>query len=394
VVYHLTEGHRYYLGLGAGAEVARIGGAQTDIGNAGGATGFSPRGSFEVSRLNMWGLGHSLNFKSRYSTLDRRASLGYLLPRYRNVEGRNLSFTALYDNTRDVRTFSAQRYEASAQISQRLSKAVTALWRYTWRDVRVDESTLKINPGLIPLLSQTARIGMISANVIQDRRDDPVDAHRGIYNTGDLGLVYHYFGGNKNFLRLLLRNSYYKTVHRDLVLASNTQFGWIRPFATGAGTDPATYVPLPERFYGGGSSSNRGFPDNQAGPRDLLTGFPLGGNALFFHSTELRFPLLGENVNGVIFHDLGNIYSDLGSLSLRTKQKDMTDFNYMVHAAGFGIRYKTPVRPVRVDLSYSINPPVFNGLKGTYQELLNNTALPQIQRVSHFQFFLSIGQSF
>ena len=74
---------------------------------------------------------------------------------------------------------------------------------------------------------------MISANVVQDRRDDPVDAHRGIYNTGDLGLVDHYFGGNKNFLRFLGRNSYYKRVHGDLVLASNTQFGWIHPFSIG-----------------------------------------------------------------------------------------------------------------------------------------------------------------
>ena len=73
----------------------------------------------------MWGLGHSLNFKSRYSTLDRRASLSYLAPRYRNVEGRNISFTALYDNTRDVRTFTAQRYEGSVQLSQRFSKATT-----------------------------------------------------------------------------------------------------------------------------------------------------------------------------------------------------------------------------------------------------------------------------
>ena len=66
----------------------------------------------------------------------------------------------------------------------------------------------------------------------------------------------------------------------------------------------------------------------------------------------------------------------------------------MVHAAGFGIRYKTPVGPVRVDLAYSINPPAFNGLKGTYQQLLLNTATPTIQRVSHFQFFFSIGQAF
>src|ERR1035437_4831769 len=136
---------------------------------------------------------------------------------------------------------------------------------------------------------------MISANLIQDRRDDPVDAHRGIYNSADLGLVNHYFGGNKNFLRFLGRNSYYRRLHGDTVLASNTQFSWLHPYSIAPGNDPAQYIPLPERIFGGGSTSHRGFPDNQAGPPDLLTRVAGGGQALLFHLTELRFPFLGEN---------------------------------------------------------------------------------------------------
>jgi outer membrane protein insertion porin family len=394
VIYHLTEGNRYSAAVGVGAEIARIGGSQTSLDAPSGATGFAPRGDLEVSRLNLWGLGHSLNFKGRYSTLDRRISLNYLAPRYRDVEGRNISVTALYDNTRDVLTFTARRLEGSAQISQKLSKATTALLRYTWRNVQVDQSTLKITPALIPLLSQPARVAMISGNLIQDRRDNPADAHRGYYNTADLALVEHYFGGNKNFVRFLARNSYYKTVLTDVVIASNTEFGWIHPFGVTPGVDPFDYIPISERFFGGGSTSHRGFPDNQAGPRDPLTGFPLGGNALLFHTTEARFPFLGENIQGVLFHDMGNLYSDVGSISFRTHQNGLTDFNYMVHAAGFGIRYKTPVGPVRLDLAYSINPPTFNGLKGTYQDLLFGKATPTIQSVSHFQFFFSIGQAF
>jgi len=394
VVYHLTEGHRYYVGVGFGAEVARIGGPQDSLDQPAGATGFSPRGSLEISRLNMFGLGHSVNFKSRYSSLDRRVSLTYLAPRYRNVDGRNISVTAQYDNTRDVRTFTAHSYEASFQLGQRFSKATTALWRYTWRDVVVDEKTLKINPGLIPLLSQPARIGMISASIFQDRRDDPVDAHRGIYNTIDLGLVDTHFGGNKNFVRFLGRNSYYKTVHKNMVLASNTQFGFLRPFSIGPDVDPAQYVPLAERLYGGGANSHRGFPDNQAGPRDLITGFAVGGNALLFHSTEVRFPFLSDNITAVAFHDMGNVYSNLGSISFRYHQRDKTDFNYMVQAAGLGIRYRTPVGPIRFDLAYSFNPPAFDGLKGSYQDLLLNKATVVPQRVSHIQFFFSIGQAF
>lgn len=394
VLFHLTEGHRYYVGVGFGAEFARIGGSQTSLNNPAGAAGFAPRGDLELSRMNMFGLGHSLNFKSRYSTLDRRLSLDYSIPHYRDVEGRNITVTGLYDNTRDVLTFVGRRVEGSVQLSKQLSKASTALFRYTWRDVTVDQTSLKINPLLIPLTAQPARLGIVAATLIEDRRDDPVNAHRGIYNSLDGEVVERVFGGNKNFLRFLARNSYYKRLTGDVVLASNTEFGWIHPFSVTPGVDPFDYIPLPERFFGGGSTSHRGFPDNQAGPRDPVTGFPIGGNALLFHSTELRFPLMGANIGGVIFHDLGNVYSGLGDISFRVHQNGLTDFNYMVHAVGFGIRYRTPVGPVRLDLAYSINPPTFNGLQGTYQQLLFNTATPAIQHVSHFQFFFSIGQAF
>lgn len=394
VLFHLTEAHRYYIGVGLGAELAQIGGSPSNLGNAAGQTGFAPRADLELSRNDMFGLGHSLNFKSRYSTLDRRVSLDYSIPHYRDVTGRNITIMGLYDNERDVLTFQGRRVEASAQLSKQLSKADTMLFRYTWRDVQVDQSTLKINPLLIPLNSQSARLGILATTFVEDKRDDPVNAHRGIYNSFDVELVEHYFGGNKNFLRFLGRNSYYKRITGDFILASNTEFGLIHPFAVTAGVDAFDYIPIPERFFGGGSTSMRGFPDNQAGPRDLLTGFPLGGDALLFHTTELRFPLLGDNVQGVLFHDMGNIYSGLGAISFRVHQNNLSDFDYMVHAAGFGVRYKTPVGPVRLDLAYSINPPTFNGLQGTYQQLLFNTATPAVQHVSHFQFFFSIGQAF
>jgi outer membrane protein insertion porin family len=394
VLYHLTEGARYYTAVGLGAQVARIGGQQSDIENSGGRTGFAPNADFEFSKLNLWGFGHSLNFKSRYSTLQRRVSLNYLAPRYRNIEGRNLSFTGLYDNTRDVLTFNARRLEGSAQFSQRWSRATTILWRYTWRDVRVDTNTIKIDPLLIPVASQPARIGMIAANIIRDRRDDPTDAHRGMYNSADLGLINRGFGGNKNFLRFLGRTSVYKTLMPDVVFATNTQLGIIKPYRVPSDIDPFNYVPIAEHFFGGGSTSHRGFPENQAGPRDLLTGFPLGGNALLFHSTEIRFPLLGDNVNGVFFHDMGNIYKDLSSLSFRFRQRDIQDFDYMVHAAGFGIRYRTPVGPIRVDLAYTFNAPSYYGLKGTYEELIRGEAIPALQGARKFNFFFSIGQAF
>ena len=162
-------------------------------------------------------------------------------------------------------------------------------------------------------------------------------------------------------------------------------------------------IPLSERFYGGGADTLRALPQNQAGPRDPETGFPLGGSALLFNNTELRFPMLGDNIAGVIFEDFGNVYARPSDISLAFRQphpENPTDFSYAVHAAGFGVRYRTPIGPVRLDLAYSLNPPRYNGFSGSFQDLVNCTAnnppncVTGHQEISHFQFFFSIGQTF
>jgi len=394
VLYQMVEGPRYSMAVGVGAEIAPIGGNPSSLDNPTGTTGFAPRGTFQISRLNLWGLGQTLTFAARYSTIDQLVSLTYLAPNLGDVRGRDLAVTGLYDNIRDVLTFTGRRIEGSVQLAQRHSKSIVFLWRYTWRDVQVDQNNLKIDPLLIPLASQPAHIAMISGAMVQDRRDNPVDPHRGVYNSLDLGLVDRYFGGDKNFVRFLGRNSIYRPLNRDVVLATNLEFGVIAPFHVPAGYNSFDYVPIPEHFFGGGENSMRGFPFNQAGPRDLMTGFPLGGNALLFQQTELRFPLIGANIGGVLFHDMGNIYTDVSSISFRVNQRNLQDFNYMVHAVGVGVRYHTPVGPLRVDLAYSINPPTFYGLQGTYQQLLFGGATSTIQNISHFQFFFSIGPAF
>jgi outer membrane protein assembly complex protein YaeT len=397
VLFDLEEAARYSMAIGVGAELGRIGGCQTCLDAPAGATGFSPRVSFDITRNNLWGVGHRLSLQTRFSTLEQLALLAYTWPRFRNNSSLTLSFTLVYQSSKDVRTFTYQREEGSVQLSQRLSKASTLLYRFAYRRVAV--SNLKISPLLIPLFSQPVRVGIASVTWVQDKRDDPVDPHRGIFNTVDFGLADRIFGSQPNFLRFLARNATYHPIGRKVVFARNTQVGEIYAL-TG---DQNTAIPLAERFFGGGANSHRGFADYQAGPRDLTTGFPLGGNFLFFNQTELRFPLIGDNIGGVLFHDFGNIYDTLNRFSLRQTQPNIHEFDYMVHAVGFGIRYRTPVGPLRVDLAYSINSPSFIGFKAANQQDLVNAGvnpcqtLPAqcvLQNTGHFQYFFSIGQTF
>lgn len=396
VIYDMDEANRWRIDTGLGAEIARIGASETSLDSPAGAAGFSPRVTFDVTRLNLLGLGHTVSLQTQVSTIEQRALFSYLEPRVRNHDNLDLTFTVLYDDTHGVNTFAAKREEGSVQLSQKLSKPSTLLYRFSYR--RVSVSDLKISPDLVPLLSQPVRVGIFSVNYIQDRRDDPVEPHKGIYNTVDVGLASKAFGSQVNFFHGLARNATYHRIGRKLVLARELTFGDIIPYNYGSKYSSASEaVPFPERFFGGGGTSLRAFPENQAGPRDLKTGFPIGGNALLFNSTELRFPLIGDNIGGVLFHDCGNIYPSLDKISFRVRQDNLQDFDYMAHAVGFGLRYRTPIGPIRVDLGYSLNPPSFFGCSGNINDLVNcgnNPALRTTHSVGHLQFFFSIGQTF
>lgn len=387
VLFHLDEASKYSFNYGFGAEFARIGGGVTTFDAPAGKSAFSPRISAGVSRLNFLGLGHTVGLQALVSTLEQRAGLTYQAPQFVGRENLSLTFSGLYDDSHDIRTFTAHRVEGSVQLAQKLSRADTLQYRYTIRRVTVPQDSIKISsPELIPILSQPDRAGIVSMSFVQDRRDDPTNSHRGYFNTVDVGQAWSWFGSGNDYTRVILRNSTYTPIGRDVVLAQTSQFGYISRLPQ--------YIPLAERFYSGGAATNRAFPDNQAGPRDLETGFPLGGNAFLFHSTELRFPLIGDNVGGVLFHDIGNVYDSVQDISFRFRQRNIQDFGYAVNSFGFGVRYRTPIGPIRVDFSLSPDPPRFFGFSGTRDQLLAGQGTLTTQRISVFQFHFSLGQTF
>jgi outer membrane protein assembly complex protein YaeT len=394
VLFNLEEASRWSFNGGVGAEIARIGGGFTSLDSPAGGAGFSPRVSFGVNRGNFLGLGHTVGVQTRLSNIQQRALVTYLAPQFRDSDRVSVTLTALYDDSRNVRTFNSKRLEGSLQLAQRLDLAQSIQYRFTYRDVKISRDTIKINPSLIPALAQPTRVGSFSSTYIQDRRDDPVDAKRGRYTTVDFGVASRAFASSANFLRLLARNSSYYKLGRDLVFARSLTFGLLSPYGSTSDLDSATNIPLAERFFSGGANSHRGFPENQAGPRDIVTGFPLGGKAVLTNNFELRFPLLGDNLGGVVFHDAGNVYSGASAISFRWSQRDLKDFDYMVHAFGLGLRYRTPIGPVRVDLALSPNSARFNGFEGSREDLLFGRGRANQLRVNRFQFHISLGQAF
>jgi outer membrane protein assembly factor BamA len=241
---------------------------------------------------------------------------------------------------------------------------------------------------------------MPSFTFVRDTRDDPINSTKGTLNTADVGVASGYFGSEADFGRVLVQNSSYHKVKRNWVFARATRIGVESSYGD------FQIVPLPERFFAGGGNSHRGFSINQAGPRDPTTGSPLGGNAMFVNNLEMRFPpvtvpFVGDNVSFAVFHDLGNVFSsgkdmlkNLIQLNQRDRNQCLTlqatqcDLNYMSHAIGTGVRYNTPIGPVRIDFGYNLNPPLFRLGNGTAENPFRT------QTTHRFNFFFSIGQTF
>lgn len=169
----------------------------------------------------------------------------------------------------------------------------------------------------------------------------------------------------------------------------------------------------------GGGNSHRGFGLNQAGPRDPTSGDPLGGSALFLNNLELRFPpptlpLVGDDISFAVFEDMGNVFTtgtDMLHSLLRWHQDTrqcsqalnspfvagtgaaLCNYNYISHAIGLGVRYKTPVGPVRFDFGYNLNPTTYPNFA---PPTTTNPAFMFLgtKQSTPFNVYFSIGQTF
>jgi outer membrane protein assembly factor BamA len=358
-----------------------------------------------LTKVNLTGRADSLSLKVRGSTIEDRALLGYSIPNTFGSPHFSSQATAYTEKTQDINTFTDMRYEGSVQLTNQVTPLTTVLYRYAFRKVLVSNLNSHIAPQEIPLFEQPTLVSEFGVTWLRDSRDNQADASKGSFNSADFNIASTRVGSSASFLRFFFQNSTYHRIKRRFSFARSVRIGILQPFGntesltfppptptqcsgTTVPTGPTPeIIPLPERFFGGGGTSLRGFALNQAGPRDVCTGFPVGGQALLVFNQEFRFPMrlpyIGTQLGGAVFYDGGNVYSRLDRITFRAYSPKpvfvlqdpslppsatnptlcvsncTNELNYFAHTIGFGIRYATPVGPIRIDLGYQINRPTF-----------------------------------
>ncbi len=420
VVVLVEEAKRYTISYGGGFEVQRL---ASTTNPTGGEFQAAPRGILEISKQNLTGRADSLSLKLRGSTIQGRALLVYSYPNTFNSSKWSSQATTYVEKTQDINTFSETRYEVNMQLTQQYSPRTTMLYRYAFRKVTVNN--LNIPSDEIPLFNQPTRVSEFSATWFRDTRDNPADATKGTFTSAAMSVAGTGFGSSASFMRFFFQNSGYVPIKRNWSYARSIRVGILQPFANTVSLTfppqttqpPPEVIPLPERLFSGGGGNLRGFALNQAGPRDAITGFPVGGQALLVINQELRFPLkvphVGSGLGGAFFYDGGNTFSRLSRVTLRwaapapvfqaaypglppgrfnpthCEFNCTNELNYFSHTIGFGLRYATPVGPIRIDLGYQLNrPSVVIPCKTAATFCQQGTRLP------HFQIFFNLGSSF
>jgi len=439
VLLQLSEARRWVLTYGGGFE-AQTGTPHYNCGliaitgatcNPDLRTSVSPRVLADLTRNNLFGRELSASIQATYGLLEQKIDVLFQDPHLAGSKNLGFNFSGGYANSLDVSTYVASRLQGGMRMSEHfytpgslLGKANTFIYEFNFRRVKVQASSLQVSPGEIAQESTAVRVGGPAFTWLRDTRDSPLDAHHGSYTSFQEFVSEKVFGADTNFNRLdLTSSSYYSFDKGRFVIARNTRYGQERAFGTGSDE----LIPLPERLYAGGATSLRGFSVNAAGPRDPETGYPIGGAGALANSTELRLPpptlpWFGDAVSVVLFEDMGNVFNNAGQAwasILRTRQpdrnacKDLTvpadphtppgpvnstgwqgacSFNYFSHAPGVGLRYHTPVGPIRLDFSYNLNTPIYPVI---YNNALTKPASdPHVGEGNHFNFFFSLGQSF
>jgi outer membrane protein insertion porin family len=333
-------------------------------------TFWGPRGSIEYTRRNFRGRAETVTMGIFAGRLDQRANAGWLNPRFWNSNWTMTASTSIERSSTNP-LYTARLGRAGVDFQKYLDSArqKSVVLRYNFS--RTDLSNLLI-PDLVLPSDQHVRLSTLSASFIRDSRDNPLDAHRGIYETFEIALNPSALGSNTNYVRFLGQTAYYKSIFtQNVVWANSVRLGLEQAFA-------GATIPLSESFFSGGGSTLRGFPLNGAGPQrqvpacgnpadpttcSLIT-VPVGGPQLLIINSELRFPSsLFSKLGGVVFYDGGNVFRSIG----------FGDIDSYTNTIGAGARYATPVGPVRFDVGWLLNP------------------VPGLKR---WQIFVTLGQAF
>jgi outer membrane protein insertion porin family len=329
LLVRVREGARNYASLGVGMETKEPPKTFAVWNNV-----YRPRGTAEYIRYNVFGLAAQASLVGQLSLREKRGVFSWRQPYFFGLPMETYLNAWLEQEERT--SFTYKGVGASLTTIKHISTKENMDFLTTLRLARRTLVKLEISESEIDRKFFPFSTTSISGSYIWERRDDPFNPTQGFFFSSALEWAFPYFKAESDFIKTFNKFQYYISIFPGFTLASTVRIG----LAKGR-------VPIHERFFAGGSNSFRGTEFDQLGPKDPESEKPVGGKALLLFNFELTFPILSafKDLQGAIFYDKGNVFD-------RRKQVSLAGLR---DALGFGLRYRTPLGPVRLELGWNLD---------------------------------------
>lgn len=289
----------------------------------------------DITQRNWLGKGQKVSISAKIGTRSSRYSLSFFDPYFRDTR---YSFGwSLYNYDTKYEDYTKDSTGGSLRLGYTFTPEFSAYLGYRYDDTKIKDTIS--NASLI--IQESKDIHVTSAfeiGALYDSRNRFFMPTKGWYH--ELGFSYAggFLGGDAEFAKFTGEHQVYFPIGKitgHLVLG----YGYL---TEGSGKR----VPVFERFYLGGISSVRGYKFGDISPRDETTGERIGGTRMFYTQMEAIFPLLKAiNLNGVVFYDMGTVWSQKYKFSSSEIRKSV----------GLGIRWLSPLGPLRIEWGYNID---------------------------------------
>ncbi|MFI5177438.1 MAG: POTRA domain-containing protein [Vicinamibacterales bacterium] len=407
VIVTVDEAPATTVSYGGGVDAGRLTRTASDGVGQEDYIAVSPRGFFAIQRRNLGGRNRSVDFFTRVSakptsapgdpTRDGRGYgflEGKVLATYRERHVFGTDADLLIGGTLEQGlrpTFNFQHKAASAELLRKLTPQLSVSARYALDYSKLFNSRIEPQDQLpIDRFFPQVRLSLVSASLLSDRRNDGVAPSHGTLASADAEVAARKLGSEIGYFKMFMQGAVYHalTANRRVVFAGRAELGLAWGFervvtlpnapptlTTNENGQPTLGANLPAsvRFFAGGSTTVRGFQQDRLGVPEILDGNGLsnGGNGLVVLNAELRtivLSLFGRNLAGAIFTDSGNVFAQAADV----------DLSRLRGSAGFGVRYDSPLGPIRLDFGRKFSRIVYSGG----------------QRERGWEFHFNIGEAF
>ncbi|MFZ5774729.1 MAG: outer membrane protein assembly factor BamA [Thermodesulfobacteriota bacterium] len=301
----------------------------------------------EISEHNFLGKGQRVALQANVSGRSNRYNFSFTEPRLNDTK--LLFGYDIYNWAREYDDFTKDSTGAAVRFAYPIWNKWNLGWGYGLDDTQLSD-VKEYASQIIKDSMDIETTSFVKVGVTKDMRDKLNDPSKGWLTTYTIKHAGGPLGGDSSFTKFEATSGWYYPLPWSSTFHVKGAIGYVME-------NEDRKLPVFERFFLGGLNTMRGFDSGKISPQDPITNERIGGEKMWYGNVEWIFPLVKEaGLKGVLFFDVGNVYKGIDYITANSDESDTWDFGDLRYSTGLGVRWMSPMGPLRLEWGYNLDP--------------------------------------